>query len=99
MSSSFDSSVLGQSHIALAPTIGAGSRGFKRFDTSDVDRIGDGANTKTYSSIRIDLQDGVRPTVGRFILILGTLPEHNLIVDAIGMRDARFIFVFIVFLD
>ena len=99
MSSSFDSSVLGQSHIVLVPMIGAGSRGFKRFDTTYVDRIGDRANTKTYSSIRIDLQDSVRPTVGRFILILGTLPEHNLIVDAIGMRDARFIFVFIVFLD
>jgi hypothetical protein len=60
----------------------------------DVNRISKGANTKTYSSIRIDLQYFVRPTKGR-----GTLVQHDLVINMIGMQDSRFVFVFIVLLN
>ena len=38
-------------------------------------------------------------TKGRLILVLVTLAQHDLIIDLIGMRDARLGFVFIVFLN
>jgi hypothetical protein len=41
----------------------------------------------------------VRPTKGRLILVLGTLAQHDLVIDVIGMRDSRFVFVFIVLLN
>jgi hypothetical protein len=65
----------------------------------DVNRISKGANTKTYSSIRIDLQYFVRPTKGRLIFVLGTLVQHDLVINMIGMQDSRFVFVFIVLLN
>jgi hypothetical protein len=54
---------------------------------------------KTYSFIRIDFQYFVRPTKGRLILAVGTLAQHDLVIDVIGMRDSRFVFVFIVLLN
>jgi hypothetical protein len=41
----------------------------------------------------------VRPTKGRLILVLGTLAEHDLIIDVIGMRDARIAFALIILLN
>jgi hypothetical protein len=54
---------------------------------------------KTYSSICIDFQYLVRPTKGCLILILSTLAQHDLIIDVMGMRDSRFVFVLIVLLN
>ena len=39
----------------------------------------------------------MRPTVGLFIFIFGPLPEHNLIVDLISMRDTQSIFLSVIF--
>jgi hypothetical protein len=66
---------------------------------TDVNRISNGANTKTHSSIRFDFQYFVGPTKGHLILVLGTLAQHDLIIDVIGMRDSRFVFVFIALLN
>jgi hypothetical protein len=65
----------------------------------DVNCISNGANTKRYSSICIDFQCFVRPTKGLLIFVLGTLAQHDLVVDVIGMQDLRFVFVFIVNLN
>ena len=92
------SSLLRKLHIALTPMNGVGYF-FVWLDAMDVNRISDGANTKTYSSICIDFQYFVRPTKGRLILVLGTLAQHDLVIDVIGMRDARFVFVLIVLLN
>jgi hypothetical protein len=55
---------------------------------------------KTYTSICIDFQYLVlRPTKGRLILVLGTLAQHDLVIDVIGMWDSRFAFVLIVLLN
>ena len=59
---------------------------FVWFDTTDVNRISDRANTKAYSSIRIDFQYCVRPTKWCFILVLGTLAQHYLVIDVICFR-------------
>jgi hypothetical protein len=64
------SSLLGKAHIALAPMNGV-VYFFVWFYATDVNRISNGANTKTYSSIRIDFQYFVRPTKGR---LKGLLP-------------------------
>jgi hypothetical protein len=47
------SSLLGKLHIALAPMNGVGYF-FVWFYATDVNRISNGANTKTYSSMHID---------------------------------------------
>ena len=70
------SSLLRKSHIALSTMNGARSF-FVWFDTTDVNRISDRTNTKAYSSIRIDFQYCVRPTKWCFILVLGTLAQHD----------------------
>jgi hypothetical protein len=92
------SSLLGKLHIALAPMNGVGYF-FVWFDATDVNRISNGANTKTYSSIRIDFQYFVRPTKGHLILVCSTLAQHDLVIGVIGMRDSRFVLVFIVLLN
>jgi hypothetical protein len=33
------------------------------------------------------------------MLVLGTLAQHDLVLDVIGMRDLRFVFVLIVLLN
>jgi hypothetical protein len=56
------SSILGKSHIALAPMNGVGYF-FVWFDATDVNCISNGANTRTCSSICIDFQYVVRPVL------------------------------------
>jgi hypothetical protein len=92
------SSLLEKLHVALAPMNGVGYF-FVWFNVTDVNHISKGADTKMYSSICIDFQYLVRPTKGRLILVLGTLAQHNLVIDVIGMRDSRFVFILIVLLN
>jgi hypothetical protein len=92
MSSSF---FLEKLHAALAPIDGAGYF-FVRFDVTDVNSNSKGANTKMYSFIHIELQFLVRPTRGPLILVLGTLVQHDHVIDVIGMQDSIFLFVLIV---
>jgi hypothetical protein len=92
------SSLLGKLHIALTPMIGVGYF-FVWFDVTDVYRISNGANTKTYSIMCIDFQYLVRPTKGRLILVHGDLAQHDLVIDVIGMREFEICFRFIVLLN
>jgi hypothetical protein len=58
------------------------------FKTTDVNLTSDRANTtNTYSSIHIDFEYCVRPTVGCLVLVLvlGTLAQHDLDIDMIGI--------------
>jgi exo-beta-1,3-glucanase (GH17 family) len=93
------SSLLGKSHIALAPMNGV-RYFFVWSDATDVNRISsNGANMKTYSSICIEFQYLVRATKGRLILVFGTLAQHDLVIDVIGVQDSSFVFVLIVLLN
>jgi hypothetical protein len=47
----------------------------------------------------MDFQYFVRPTKGRLILVLSNLAQHDLVIDVIGMRDSRYVFVLIVLLN
>ena len=90
--------LLGKSHIALAPMNGVCWRSVW-FQSTYVITVGDRANTKTYSSICVNLQYSMRPTVGCFIFILGALAQHHLVVHGIGVWDSRFILILVVFLN
>jgi hypothetical protein len=70
-----------------------------RLNATDIDRISDGANLETHGPIHVDFQYLMRSTKWSLIFILGTLAQHNLIMNVIGMRDARFIFVCIILFD
>ncbi len=89
---------LGKSHIALAPMNGVRCFNVWVYST-DIDSIGDCANLKTHGPICVDLQYLMRSAERTLIFVLGTLAQHNLIMNVIGMRDARFIFVCIVLLN
>jgi hypothetical protein len=90
--------LLGKLHIALAPMNGVQCLNIW-LNVTDIDRIDDRANLETHGSILVDLQYLMRSTEGRLIFILGTLAQHNLVIDMIGMRDARLVLVCIILFD
>jgi hypothetical protein len=56
-------------------------------------RINKETKMRTYSSICNDFQYFVRSTTGQLIFVFGTLAHHD--DGEIGMRDSKFVFVFI----
>jgi hypothetical protein len=88
----------GKLHIVLSFMNGAWSFSVG-FDRTYVNCNSKGANTKMCSSICIDFQYLVRPTKGHLILVLGTLAQHDLVINVIGMQDLRLVLIFIVLLN
>jgi len=77
---------------------GAG-RSMVRLNSSDVNCVRDSSDLEAYSSIRIDLQYGMRSAIGLFIFVFSPFSEHHQVAYLVCVLDSFGVFQSVVFID